>query len=184
MKSDAVAFSAEAAADDRLLQPETVADTCQKTVLVHCVNTNEKEVKCETFLNPAASTKDKVSTVFSAHEVDTGRNSCQTVGSTKILEQVVASRLNFRDNHRGLLTKRCLPEKNLDPLSAFMMLRAQQTAPVNATPQSTVCTPGRVMVLLLSVPLKLYKCCSWAWVYSTSKSIQIKFLVKPFLILW
>lgn len=159
-KSDAVTFDADAATDYRFLQTETVADICQKTVLVRCVNTNEKEVKCETFLNPAATTKDKVSTAFSAHEVDTGRNSCQTVGSTKILERVVASRLNFRDNHRDLLAKRCLPEKNLDPLSTFMMLRAQQTAPVNATPQITVCTPGRLMVLLLSILLKLFKCCS------------------------
>lgn len=151
-KSGAVAFHAEAATDDRLLHRRgTVADTCQ--VLVHTVNTNDKEVKPESFSNPAATNKDDVSTKFSAHEIDTGRDGCQTVGSTQILEQVVSSRLNFRDNHRGLLVERCLPEKNPDPLSTFMMLRAQQTASVGATPQNMARTPGRLMVLLSSIRL-------------------------------
>lgn len=152
-KYEAVAFHAEATTDDRLPRRETVADTCQNPFLMLTVNKHDKEVKAESLLfsKPAATTKDEVSAVFSAREIEAGRDGCTTVQSDHVLEQVASSRLNIRDNHRGLLVRTRPPEKSLDPLSTFMMLRAQQTAPVGATSQSSASTPGRPMVQLVPV---------------------------------
>lgn len=139
-KSETAAFHAEAAADDMLLQRETVADTPQNTFLMHTVNTTNKEVKPATLMlsKPADTDKDGVSdkrfseaaAVSFARKVNTGRDARQTEQSAHIPEQAVSSRLNIRDNHRRP------PEKDLDPLSTFMMLRSQQTAPVTAAHQS------------------------------------------------
>lgn len=138
------ASPAEATADDTFLQKETVADMSQSASLMHTVNTNNKEVKPATliFSKPAAIThaKDEVSDKrflevaarFPArkNDVDTSRDDCRTERS------VVSS----RDDHRGPLDKRRPSEKDLDPLSTFMILRSQQMAQVTATPQSS--TPG------------------------------------------
>ncbi|XP_044051343.1 protein shortage in chiasmata 1 ortholog [Siniperca chuatsi] len=134
-KSETAVFHAGDTADDTLLQKETVADTSQNTFLVHTVNTNNKDVK------PAATTKDEVSDKRFPEVAD----DCKTEQSTHTPEQATSSRLNSRDNHRGLLVTRRPPEKDLDPLSTFMILRSQQTAPVTATPQSLVSTPAPQM---------------------------------------
>ncbi|XP_038560284.1 protein shortage in chiasmata 1 ortholog isoform X2 [Micropterus salmoides] len=124
--------AAEATADDTLLQKEKAADTSQNTFLMHTVNTNDKEVK------PATTTKDEVSHKRFPEVVD----DCKVEQSAHMLKQAVSSRLNIKDNHRGLLVKEHPPEKDLDPLSTFMILRSQQTASVTATLQSFVSTPA------------------------------------------
>ncbi|XP_032371378.1 protein shortage in chiasmata 1 ortholog isoform X1 [Etheostoma spectabile] len=66
------------------------------------------------------------------NDVDTSRDDCRTERS------VVSS----RDNHRGLLVTKQPSEKDLDPLSTFMILRSQQLAQVTATPQSSTPAPN------------------------------------------
>ncbi|KAM9360190.1 protein shortage in chiasmata 1 ortholog [Symphorus nematophorus] len=141
-KSEAVALHAEAAANDTILHRETVADTCQNTFLMHTVATNDKEVKPANLIGSktAASTKDEVSdnrfsevaAMISAYKDDmnTGRGNCKTEQSAYTPEQVVSSRLNTRDNYK------LPPEKELDPLFTFMILRSQQRAPVTAAPKN------------------------------------------------
>nr|XP_046241409.1 protein shortage in chiasmata 1 ortholog isoform X3 [Scatophagus argus] len=150
-KSEAVAFHAEATADDTFLQGETVADTRQGSLLMHTVNTNDKKAKPVNlvFSKPAAVTRDEVSdkkfsevsAVFSAHEIDRLRDDCRKVQSARTPEQVTSSRLNVRDNH-GLAVPRRQPQKDLDSLSILMMIRSQQMAPDTATPRSSGNTPA------------------------------------------
>ncbi|XP_078105996.1 protein shortage in chiasmata 1 ortholog [Sander vitreus] len=143
---ETAASPAEATADNTFLQKETVADMSQSASLMHTVNTLNKEVKPATliFSKPAAIThaKDEVSDQrflevaarFPARKnnVDTSRDDCRTERS------VVSS----RDDHRGPLDKRQPSEKDLDPLSTFMILRSQQMARVTATPQSSTPAPN------------------------------------------
>ncbi|XP_070759887.1 protein shortage in chiasmata 1 ortholog [Enoplosus armatus] len=136
-KFSLAAFHAEDT--DACLQKETDADGLQKTFPMHTVNTNK--------VKPAATTKDEVSdkrfpevaALSSAHKT---KDDCKTEQSAHTPEQAASSRLNIRDNHRRLPVTRRPPEKDLDPLSTFMILRSQQTAAVAATPQSFVSTPA------------------------------------------
>ncbi|XP_030274242.1 protein shortage in chiasmata 1 ortholog isoform X4 [Sparus aurata] len=136
-KSKAVAFPAKASTDGTLSKSETVAvDSCQKTLLVHTVNTINKEVK------PAATNKDEISdkrfsdivAVFSAHKINTEGYDHKTEQSINTPEKTVPSTVKIRDNHKHP------PKTDLDPLSTFMILRSQQTAPVTATSQSLTST--------------------------------------------
>uniref|UniRef100_A0A8P4GRS3 Protein shortage in chiasmata 1 ortholog n=1 Tax=Dicentrarchus labrax TaxID=13489 RepID=A0A8P4GRS3_DICLA len=141
-KSKAIALHAEATEDDGLLQRETVVDV--NTFLMHTVSTNNKEVK------PAATIKEEypdksrteVAATFSVckDDINTGRDECKTEQSTHTPEQAASSRLNIRDNHSSLLNTRRPPEKDLDPLSTFIILRSQQRAPATGTPQSSAST--------------------------------------------
>ncbi|XP_070689528.1 protein shortage in chiasmata 1 ortholog [Pempheris klunzingeri] len=63
-------------------------------------------------------------------ECDHRRDDCKTERSAHISEQAASPRPNTRDNHRHPT------ESGLDPLSTFMILRSQQTAPVSAACQS------------------------------------------------
>lgn len=132
-KSKAVAFPAKASTDGTLSKSETVAvDSCQKTLLVHTVNTINEEVK------PAATTRDEISdkrfsdivAVFSAHKINTEGYDQKTEQSINTSKKTVSSTVKIGDNHKHP------PKKDLDPLSTFMILRSQQTAPVTATSQS------------------------------------------------
>uniref|UniRef100_A0A3B4VK97 Shortage in chiasmata 1 n=1 Tax=Seriola dumerili TaxID=41447 RepID=A0A3B4VK97_SERDU len=142
-------FHAKAAADDPLLQKEILADT------LHTVNTNNKDVKKPAtvlFSKPAAATNTKddisvvrfseVAAVSSARKNDTNtcRDDCKTKQSAHTPEWTVSSRVNIRDSHRGVVTRRP-PEKDLDPLSTFMILRSQQTAPLTGASQSSASSP-------------------------------------------
>lgn len=51
-------------------------------------------------------------------------------------------RPGVRDSHRSLTVAKS--QKDLDPLSTFMMLRAQQRTYVSVSPQNYTSTPGRV----------------------------------------
>ncbi|XP_054467380.1 protein shortage in chiasmata 1 ortholog [Anoplopoma fimbria] len=136
----------ETTADDTRLQKETSADLSQNAFLMRSVNTNNKEVKPATFIfsksAAATNTKDEVSDkrlldvagMFSArmNDVNAGRDDRKT-------EQ---SPLSSRDNHRCLPVTRRPPEKALDPLATFMMLRSQQTAAVTEAHQSSTPAPN------------------------------------------
>lgn len=143
-QSEALTFHTKATTDDRLRQRETAVDALQGTILMLTVSTSDKEEKSESlmFSLSAATTKDEISTVLPAPKIDTGRGGCETVQSIHISQQVASSRLNIRDNQSDQLVWRCPPERNLDPVSTFMMLRAQQTASVNATPQNLASSSG------------------------------------------
>ncbi|XP_036953332.1 protein shortage in chiasmata 1 ortholog isoform X4 [Acanthopagrus latus] len=131
-KSEAVAFPDKASTDGTQSKSETVADSYQKTFLVHTVNTISKEVK------PAATNKDEISdkrfsdivAVFSAHKINTEGHDCKTEQSINTPERTVSSTVKIGDSHKYP------PKKDLDPLATFMILRSQQTAPVTATSQS------------------------------------------------
>lgn len=121
------------------------------------INANIKEVKATTlkFSKPAAATtytKDdisdvrfpKVSAAASAHKKITasGRDRGTEPPRVHATEQTVSYRQEIRDDHRHQPVTRRPPEKELDPLSSFMMLRSQQTTPVTAATQSSAGTPG------------------------------------------
>ncbi|XP_042344529.1 protein shortage in chiasmata 1 ortholog [Plectropomus leopardus] len=136
--SATAAFHPEATANKTYLQKETAADACQNAFLMPTLNTNNKEIKS------TCNTKDEVShkrfpeaaASFSASMsvIGAGQDDCR-------MEQTAAS---SRDDPRGLLVKKCLPEKDIDPLSTFMLLRSQQTAAATATPQSSPPAPDVV----------------------------------------
>ncbi|XP_071339672.1 protein shortage in chiasmata 1 ortholog isoform X2 [Trachinotus anak] len=154
-KPETAAFHADAVTDDPVLQKEILADTSPDTFLMNNFNTNKKEVQPATllFLKPAAATntQDEISDVrvsevaamssVRKNKTNAGRDDCKTEQSVHAPECTVSSRLNIRDSHRGLVTSRS-PEKDLDPLSNFMILRSQQTAPVTAAAQSSACSPA------------------------------------------
>ncbi|KAM6930973.1 LOW QUALITY PROTEIN: protein shortage in chiasmata 1 ortholog [Xenentodon cancila] len=76
---------------------------------------------------------------FSAqtNDVKTGTGDCKTEQSSRGFELVLSSRQNVRDNDKSQMLKRRQPEKDVDPLSSFMMLRSQQALQVAVTPQSS-----------------------------------------------
>uniref|UniRef100_A0A4W6ECT2 Shortage in chiasmata 1 n=1 Tax=Lates calcarifer TaxID=8187 RepID=A0A4W6ECT2_LATCA len=154
-KPETAVFHAEAAADDLHLQKEILAHTSQKTFLSHTGNTTNKEEQTATviFSKPAAvtaNTRDdiykvrfsEVTGLSSARKNDTNRDNWKAKQSTHTPEQTESSTLKIRDNHSGLLVTRRPPEKDLDPLSTFMILRSQQTAPVTAAPQGSARSPA------------------------------------------
>lgn len=108
------------------------------------VSTSDKEENLERlmFSLPAATTKDEISTVSAAPKIDTDRGGCETVQSIHISKLVESSRLNIRDDYSNQLVWRCPPERTLNPVSTFMMLRAQQTTSDNATPQKLASSSG------------------------------------------
>ncbi|XP_037632604.1 protein shortage in chiasmata 1 ortholog isoform X2 [Sebastes umbrosus] len=134
-KGKTATFHAEAAADDTRLRKETVADASQSSFLMQTVNTNNKDVKPAATTNTKDEVSDKrlleVAAMFCArkNDINTFRSDCMT-------EQ---SAVSSRDDHRGVLVARRPPEKDLDPLSTFMILRSQQRA---ATPQSSTPAPN------------------------------------------
>lgn len=77
---------------------------------------------------------------ISAPETNT-RSKGDTKWREYSLGQVASPRLDIRDDHRGVLVNRCLPEETLDPLSTFMMLRAEQAVPVEPV-EKTVNIPA------------------------------------------
>lgn len=139
---------AEAVTDKPRFQKQILSDT----VLMHSVNTNMKQVNPApaTFPKPSAARDEKpdvalrfseAASMFSVRKNDTssGRDDWKTEQRVYAPpEQSASLRLKARDAHRGL-TRRP-PEKDLDPLSTFMMLRSQQT--VTAAAQSSASTAG------------------------------------------
>ncbi|CAK6959730.1 protein shortage in chiasmata 1 ortholog [Scomber scombrus] len=121
------------------LQKETITDSSQNSLPTHAVNTN-KEVKPAVlmFPKPETTTKTKhgvtdkmfseVVSISSARKNDTSYTGREVCESHSQLSDV-PSRPNIRDDHRGVLVSRRPPEKDLDPLSTFMMLRSQQRSP-------------------------------------------------------
>ncbi|XP_031705240.1 protein shortage in chiasmata 1 ortholog [Anarrhichthys ocellatus] len=136
----------QTAADDTRLQKESFAATSQDTFPMHAVHINNKEVKHApvTFSKFAANadTKDEVSNerfldgaaMFPARKSDisTRRGDCKAEQST----------VSTRDHHRCVPVTRRPPEKDLDPLATFMILRSQQTASVTEAPQSSTPAPN------------------------------------------
>ncbi|XP_042276574.1 protein shortage in chiasmata 1 ortholog isoform X3 [Thunnus maccoyii] len=132
-----------------LKKSEAAAAFLQKeTFPTQTVNTNNKEVKPATTMKTECGITDEmfseVITVSSAHKNDishTGRDVCES----QLEQSGVPSRPNIRDNHGGVPVSRRPPEKDLDPLSTFMMLRSQQIAAATVTPQSCVNSPAPQM---------------------------------------
>lgn len=133
-KQESASFHAEANPADKHLQREKFTNTSQKPA----VNT-PKSSENQIFPNPPAETKVMVSDI-SAPEIG-ARSQGGTKPEPNSLEQVASPSLSIKDNHRGVLVNRCPPKETLDPLSTFMMLRAEQAVPVAAA-QKTVHTPG------------------------------------------
>ncbi|KAM7019117.1 protein shortage in chiasmata 1 ortholog [Tautogolabrus adspersus] len=145
-KSETAVFQPEITADDTLLQREAVADTSQNTFLSHAVNTDNKNVK-----HAATSySKDKdeafpeVSALSSAlkNSIQTCQDDRKIEHSTHTSQQAASSRLNIRDNGRGPQVMRLPPKEDLDPLSTFMRMRSQQTAPAASAAQTSAKAPA------------------------------------------
>ena len=112
------------------VQTEPAAARPQKnSSLTHTVNTNKKEVKPPTltFSRPAAVSDQRFPEV-----------SFQMFSARKYPER---SAVPPRGDSRGLLAHRRGPEEDLDPLSTFMMLRSQQTAPQRSPPSGAPGAP-------------------------------------------
>ncbi|KAK2837948.1 hypothetical protein Q5P01_015160 [Channa striata] len=136
-KSRSVAFRAEATTDDIIVQKEPFVDT----FLSRCPKHNDRVRPANIFSKPAAATNtgDKmfpdVAAVSSAHNhnIRTNKENCRTEQRSRVPERPVS----FRLNDRGPLVTRCPKEKELDPLSTFMMLRSQHNVLVPSVPQTS-----------------------------------------------
>ncbi|XP_028269790.1 protein shortage in chiasmata 1 ortholog [Parambassis ranga] len=106
-------------------------DSPQNTCLMHAVSTNAKEVKTAATTH---STND-TSGVFAGSPVYKNMDAGEDEQSAQISEQALSS---TPSNDRGLqpFTKPKPKQKDLDPLSAFMILRSQHPDPVTAAPQN------------------------------------------------
>lgn len=105
---------------------------------MHAVSTNVKQVKTAATTHSANDT----SGVSNWSTVYKNMKAGEDEQSAHIAEQV----LSFTpSNDRGLqpFTKRPLP-KDLDPLSAFMILRSQHKDPVTTPPQNPTSSTGIV----------------------------------------
>lgn len=131
-KQESASFHAEATPDEKHPQRETFTNTSQKPAANTSKSSDDK-------IFPKLPSKTKVIDI-SAPETD-ARSKDGTKWREYSLGQVASPRLNIRDNHRGVLVSRCPPEETLDPLSTFMMLRAEQAVPVEAA-QRTDNTPA------------------------------------------
>lgn len=150
----ALAFHPEVKPDERLHPRETVTDA-QQNSLQQTHTVNKKGATPETFTpdKPAATAKDGVSVMASAREA--WRESCMEVQSELVPEQATSSCLNINGDHRGSsLVRKSTLEKEVDPLSAFLMLRAQQTDPVSAACQSSASPPGRMVMQMIEIRFK------------------------------
>lgn len=140
-KQESAAFHAEATPDENCLHRETFANTFQKPA-VNTPTLSEKQI----------FTKPSVKTVDMAYDMSTSRIDTRSKGSTiqrgHSLEQVASSRLNIHGNHRGVVVKRCPPKAILDPLSSFMMLRAEQAVSVEAAQKNANLSGFRYFFIL------------------------------------
>uniref|UniRef100_UPI0037E8A9FC protein shortage in chiasmata 1 ortholog n=1 Tax=Semicossyphus pulcher TaxID=241346 RepID=UPI0037E8A9FC len=143
-KSKSAAFVTEVTVDP-LPQRESGADTSQTTFLMHTFNTNKPSATTSNKDEVSDTRFSEVSAVVSAqkNDIDTGGDGCEPHQGVHAPQQAVSSRLNVRDEHRGPLVTRRPPEKDLDPLSTFMMLRSQQTAPAAAALQTSDSAPAQ-----------------------------------------
>lgn len=118
-QGSAAYFHAEATPDENCLHRETFANAFQKPA-VNTPKLSENHIST----NPPVQTINVVSDA-SAPGTDT-RSKDRIVQRDHILEQVASSRPSIHGTDRGVVVKRCPPEAILDPLSTFMMLRAEQ----------------------------------------------------------
>ncbi|XP_026176904.1 protein shortage in chiasmata 1 ortholog [Mastacembelus armatus] len=137
-KSENAISDAEAATDNTVFQKGTAADLSWNTFLLHSQEVNPEIVIIP---KPAANTDNKyeisgerfpevAAMSFASKNVSSmGRDDFDTKPSSLTTKQAVSGRLNSRIMRRP-------PEKDLDPLSTFMILRSQQTAPVTAALQT------------------------------------------------
>ena len=131
-KSEAVPFHAEATTDNAVTQRDSDADKCLNTSPIHAANAYDEEVKSTAVLsNPVAA-----AAAAAAIRNDVSE---ETERSAHIPQKAASFRPNLNDGHRDPRAAKPPPGKDLDPLSTFIMLRSQQTAPVTATPP-----PGRL----------------------------------------
>ncbi|XP_034025485.1 protein shortage in chiasmata 1 ortholog-like [Thalassophryne amazonica] len=72
------------------------------------------------------------------------RDDLQLQQPVSISNQSSPSIMKVSDRYRDLQVFSILPERDLDPLSSFMMLRSQHTAPVTGTPQGSDTNAGRL----------------------------------------
>ncbi|KAK2901796.1 hypothetical protein Q8A73_011542 [Channa argus] len=145
-KSESAAFRAKAITDDITVHKEPVIDIVQSTCLKHNEKVRPANIK---FSKTSATTNAKykvsakmfteVEAVSSAHNnnINTNEDNFRTEQSSHVPEQPVSFRLNDRD----LLVKRRPPEKELDPLSIFMMLRSHHKVVVTSVPQPSSPAP-------------------------------------------
>ncbi|XP_056889972.1 protein shortage in chiasmata 1 ortholog isoform X2 [Takifugu flavidus] len=131
-KQESASFRAEAAPDETHLQGETFTNTSPNPP----ANPSKSS---ENQIFPKLPAKTKVMDI-SAPETNT-RGKGGTKWREYSLGQVASPRLDIRDDHRGVLVNRYLPEETLDHLSTFMMLRAEQAVPVEPV-QKTVNIPA------------------------------------------
>lgn len=141
-KQESTAFHAEATADEKRHHKEAFTKTSQKPA-INAPELSENQI----FTQPPAKAQDWASDI---------RSKDDAVQRDYSLGNIASFRLNIRDNHRGVLVRKHPPEETLDPLSSFMMLRAEQQVPVEAT-QKNANTAGMGVFLHLKIFPHIYR---------------------------
>lgn len=139
-KQGSAAVNAEATPDENCLQREIFANTFQKPA-VNTPKLSENQI----FIKPPVKTIDMVSDI-STPGIGT-RCKGSTIQRDHSVEQIASSRLNIHHSHIGVVVKSCPPEVIQDPLSSFIMLRAEQAVPVEAS-QENANTSGFIYFFL------------------------------------
>ncbi|MEQ2196147.1 hypothetical protein XENOCAPTIV_025045, partial [Xenoophorus captivus] len=124
------------------LQKEGTVDSSQSLFSIPIVGTNSQEQGSVAIAGTGEDTSEKrlsesavrSSTLANISSVNDG---FKTVRTSHISEWNLPTRPNIRGNQKSLIFKKHQPEKNLDPLSDFMMLRSQQVASGGATSPSS-----------------------------------------------
>ncbi|XP_047236177.1 protein shortage in chiasmata 1 ortholog isoform X3 [Girardinichthys multiradiatus] len=124
------------------LQKEGTVDSSQSSFSIPIVGTNSQEQGSVAIAGTGEETSEKrlsesavgSSTLANISSVNDG---FKTVRTSHISEWNLPTRSNIRGNQKSLIFKKHQPEKNLDPLSDFMMLRSQQVASGGATSPSS-----------------------------------------------
>lgn len=134
-----------------LIHQETSMGSSQSSFLMQAVITNNKEK-----LSAIVGTKEELlenkfsgAVVESPAQSDTTKTAevvFKTMPSFQKSELNPSSGSNVKDNPKSLMCARRQPEKDLDPLSAFITLRSLQAPPADATPPNSAHTEGLIIL--------------------------------------
>lgn len=141
--------------NNSLIHQKTSMDSSQSSFLMQAVITNNKEK-----LSAIVGTKEELlenkfsgTVVESSAQSDTIKTAevdFKTMPSFQKSELNLSSRSNVKDNPKSLMCTRRQPEKDLDPLSAFITLRSLQAPPVDATPPNSAAHTEGLIILCSS----------------------------------
>ncbi|XP_034548971.1 protein shortage in chiasmata 1 ortholog isoform X2 [Notolabrus celidotus] len=147
-KSETTTHDSKVTANNTPIQKLTFAYAPQSISLMDPVNKDNKYIQSAALNNIKDKVSpEKIAEVSALPSADkgiirAGRDVRKTEQRPLTPQQAASSRLDIREDHRGLLGERRPPEKDVDPLSTFMMLRFQLKSLAAAEAQTSVCAPA------------------------------------------